>query len=328
MNIFDKFLRIRELGIFSIIIIVVVLASIIDSRFLTIDSWRAVFLAIPLILVMAMGQMMVIICRHVDISIGSILAFAAIIIGLIFIHYPNTSLWLALLITASVGLIMGLINGVIVTRFNVHSIIVTLGTLSLYRGLVFIVSGGRQIDRNDIPVHIISFSQTSFFFSIPAILIFSAIIVLITHLLMRHSVLGREIYATGSNPEAAHLKGINVTKVTLFCFGVCGMLAGVAGLFYASRFGYVNPGVTGVGIEFIVIAGVIIGGTSITGGSGSVLGTFLGILLLGIINVALPVLNIPGEFQKAIYGLIIVVALSLDQLIIFRMKKLSRSSNA
>ena len=76
---------------------------------------------------------------------------------------------------------------------------------------------------------------------------------------MRHSVLGREIYATGSNPEAAHLKGINVTKVTLFCFGVCGMLAGVAGLFYASRFGYVNPGVTGVGIEFIVIAGVIIG---------------------------------------------------------------------
>ncbi len=328
MNIFDKFLRIRELGIFSIIIIVVVFASIIDSRFLTIDSWRAVFLAIPLILVMAMGQMMVIICRHVDISIGSILAFAAIIIGLIFIHYPNTSLWLALLITASVGLIMGLINGVIVTRFNVHSIIVTLGTLSLYRGLVFIVSGGRQIDRNDIPVHIISFSQTSFFFSIPAILIFSAIIVLITHLLMRHSVLGREIYATGSNPEAAHLKGINVTKVTLFCFGVCGMLAGVAGLFYASRFGYVNPGVTGVGIEFIVIAGVIIGGTSITGGSGSVLGTFLGILLLGIINVALPVLNIPGEFQKAIYGLIIVVALSLDQLIIFRMKKLSRSSNA
>ena len=328
MNIFDKFLRIRELGIFSIIIIVVVIASSIDSRFLTVDSWRAVFLAIPLILVMAMGQMMVIICRHVDISIGSILAFAAIIIGFIFIHYPGTPLWLALLITASVGMIMGLVNGIIVTYFNVHSIIVTLGTLSLYRGLVFIVSGGRQIDRNDIPVHIISFSQTSFFFSIPAILIFSAIIVLITHVLMRHSVLGREIYATGSNPEAAHLKGIDITKVTLFCFGVCGMLAGIAGLFYASRFGYVNPGVTGVGIEFIVIAGVIIGGTSITGGSGSVLGTFLGILLLGIINVALPVLNIPGAFQKAIYGLIIVLALSLDQLIIFRMKKLRGSSNA
>ena len=223
---------------------------------------------------------------------------------------------------------MGLINGCIVTKFNVHSIIVTLGTLSLYRGLVFIVSGGRQIDRNDIPEHVVSFSQTSFLFSIPGILIFSAIIVVITHLVMRHSVLGREIYATGSNPVAAHLKGINVTKVTLFCFGICGMLAGVAGLFYASRFGYVNPGVTGVGIEFIVIAGVIIGGTSITGGSGSVLGTFLGILLLGIINVALPVLNIPGEFQKAIYGLIIVVALALDQLIIYRMKKLSGGINA
>ena len=117
MSIFDKFLRIRELGIFSIILVLVITASIIDPRFLTIDSWRAVFLAIPLILVMAMGQMMVIICRHVDISIGSTLAFAAIVIGLVFIHYPGISLWLALIITAFVGLIMGLINGFIVTRF-------------------------------------------------------------------------------------------------------------------------------------------------------------------------------------------------------------------
>ena len=98
MSIFDKFLRIRELGFFSIILVLVITASIIDPRFLTIDSWRAVFLAIPLILVMAMGQMMVIICRHVDISIGSTLAFAAIVIGLVFIHYPGISLWLALII--------------------------------------------------------------------------------------------------------------------------------------------------------------------------------------------------------------------------------------
>ena len=134
---------------------------------MTLDSWRAVFLAIPLILVMAMGQMMVIICRHVDISIGSILAFSAIVIGLLFIQFPGLSLWLSFQITATVGLVMGLINGFIVTRFNVHSIIVTLGTLSLYRGLVFIVSGGRQIDRNDIPEHVVSFSQTSFYFLYP-----------------------------------------------------------------------------------------------------------------------------------------------------------------
>ena len=154
MNFFDKFLKIRELGIFSIIVVFVIAASIIDPRFMTVDSWRAVFLAIPLILVMAMGQMMVIICRHVDISIGSILAFSAIVIGLLYIEFPGLSLWMSLLITASVGLVMGLINGVIVTRFNVHSIIVTLGTLSLYRGLVFIVSGGRQIDRNLSLIHI------------------------------------------------------------------------------------------------------------------------------------------------------------------------------
>ena len=100
MTLFDKFLRIRELGIFSIIIVFVIVAAIIDPRFMTLDSWRAVFLAIPLILVMAMGQMMVIICRHVDISIGSILAFSAIVIGLLYIQFPGLSLWLSLLITA------------------------------------------------------------------------------------------------------------------------------------------------------------------------------------------------------------------------------------
>ena len=151
MSFFDKFLRIRELGIFSIIIIVVITASIIDSRFLTIDSWRAVFLAIPLILVMAMGQMMVIICRHVDISIGSILAFASITIGFVFIHYPNTSLLMALLITASVGTAMGLVNGIIVTRFNVHSIIVTLGTLSLYSCLLYTSPSPRDKRQSRMP---------------------------------------------------------------------------------------------------------------------------------------------------------------------------------
>ena len=174
MTLFDKFLRIRELGIFSIIVVFVIVAAIIDPRFMTLDSWRAVFLAIPLILVMAMGQMMVIICRHVDISIGSILAFSAIVIGLLYIQFPGLSLWLSLIITAFVGLVMGLINGFIVTRFNVHSIIVTLGTLSLYRGVVFIVSGGRQIDRNDIPSMLCHFHKHLFIFY-SGILIFSAI---------------------------------------------------------------------------------------------------------------------------------------------------------
>ena len=113
MTLFDKFLRIRELGIFSIIVVFVIVAAIIDPRFMTLDSWRAVFLAIPLILVMAMGQMMVIICRHVDISIGSILAFSAIVIGLLYIQFPGLSLWLSLIITAFVGLVMGLILSLI-----------------------------------------------------------------------------------------------------------------------------------------------------------------------------------------------------------------------
>ena len=133
------------------------------------------------------------------------------------------------------------------------------------------------------------------------------------HLLLTHSRVGREIYALGSNPAAARLRGIAVGRVTLLVFTLSGAAAGLAGILYAARFGYVNPGITGVGFELTVIAAVVIGGTSIKGGVGSVLGTTLGVVLLGAVNVALPTLGVSGFWQNAIYGAIILVALVIDR---------------
>jgi rhamnose transport system permease protein len=209
--------------------------------------------------------------------------------------------------------VLGLLNGLVVTIFRLPSIIVTLGTLSLYRGLLFYVSSARQVDPQYIPRGLIEMSQTSPIFGIPWIIIIAFAVALVTYIFLDHTRLGRQIYAIGSNPVAAPLRGIRANPITILVFVISGALSGIAGIMYASRFGYVNPSITGVGFEFTVIAPVVIGGVSINGGVGSVGGTVLGVILLGAVSVALPILGVSGFWQDAIYGAVILVALVIDR---------------
>jgi rhamnose transport system permease protein len=294
------------LALFSICV------GLIEPRFLTVETLRIVLLAVPLIMVAAMGEMMVLVARHVDLSIGSILGFSAIAAGMVFRDRPDLPLFVGFAVAIVSGGLLGFFNGLIVTIFELPAIIVTLGTLSLYRGLLFILSGARQIDPNDIPEPLIRMAQTSPI-GIPWIVIIGFVVALATYLFLTYSQVGRQIYAIGSNPVAAPLRGIRVMPVTILVFTLSGALAGLAGIIYAARFGYVNPGITGVGFEFTVIAAVVIGGVSINGGVGTVLGTILGVLLLGAVQVALPVLGVSGFWQNAIYGGIILIALVIDR---------------
>jgi len=211
------------------------------------------------------------------------------------------------------GATLGLFNGLLVTIFKLPSIIVTLGTLSLYRGLTFIISDARQINRSVIPTELKVMSRTSPVFDIPWIILIAFGIAVMTYFVARYTQFGRQIYALGSNPKAAPLRGIDVTKVTLVVFALAGALSGLAGILYASRWGFVNPSNTGAGFEFQVIAAVVIGGVSINGGVGTVMGTVLGVLLLGCVSAALPLLGIPGSTQNAIFGVVILVALLIDR---------------
>jgi len=307
-----RILRAREAGIVVMLVVFCLAVGAIEPRFLTLETARIVLLAIPLVMVAAMGEMMVIVARHVDLSIGSILGFSAIVAGMIFRDHPEWPLAVGFVAAVLSGAGLGLFNGIVVTAFGLPSIIVTLGTLSLYRGLLFIISGSKQIDPNNIPEPLIRMAQTSPI-GIPWIVIIAFAVALATHLFLNHTQVGRQIYAIGSNPAAAPLRGIRVVPVTLLVFTLSGTLAGLAGIIYAARFGYVNPGITGVGFEFTVIAAVVIGGVSINGGVGSVAGTVLGVLLLGAVQVALPILKVSGFWQDAIYGAIIVVALIIDR---------------
>ncbi len=306
-----RWFRFRELGLVFFVIVVFAIATAMQPRFLSPENLRNILLYIPLITVVALGEMMVIITRNFDLSVGSILGFSAIVVGNIFIGDLYFPIWLAAIIGILIGALLGAVNGMLVAWLRIPSVLATLGTLSAYRGLIFIYSGGRQVDPNYIPPDLIALSQGSPIY-VPWIVIFVVIIAVAIFLFLRYTHTGRQIYAIGSNPLAANLRGIAVEKVTLLVFILCGAAAGLAGIMYASRYGYVNPGDTGVGFELTVISAAVIGGTNVLGGSGSVLGTVLGCLLLGVINTALFILGISGFWQLATYGLAILVAITVD----------------
>jgi rhamnose transport system permease protein len=318
MSLLASIFRRREAGIAVMIVLFCLAVGAVKPQFLTLDQLRIILLLTPLIMIGAMGQMMVIIARHVDLSIGSTLGFSAMVSGMLYRFDINwfgfdVPWWTGIPLSIVVGAALGLINGVLIQLFRLPAIIVTLGTLSLYRGMTFIISNAKQIDRQWIPSELKALSQTSPIFGIPWIIFIAFGVALLTYWFVMHSRIGRQIYAIGSNPVAAPLRGINVTQVTLLVFTISGALAGLAGILYASRWGFVNPSNTGSGFEFQVIAAVVIGGVSINGGVGTVLGTVLGVLLLGCVAAALPLLGIPGTSQAAIYGAVILVALLIDR---------------
>ena len=303
MNTLKSILLRREMGILVAIIVFGIIVGIIKPRFLAVDNLRVILLFVPLIMIAAMGEMLVVIARHVDLSVGSTLGFAAMMTALMFKLQPDIPFYLGFPVAIGIGAILGLLNGITVIVFRLPAIIVTLGTLYLYRGLTFIASGAKQIDRQFIPGPLKAMSANAPNYWLPWIVIIAVAVVLLTYWFANHSRLGRQVYALGSNPVAAPLRGIPVTAVTLTVFSISGGLAGLAGILYASRWGF----------EFQVIAAVVIGGVSINGGVGSVLGVVLGVLLLGCVSAALPLLGIPGTVQSAIYGAVIIIALLIDR---------------
>ncbi len=310
-----KWIHFREMGIASVVLLTVAIATAFQHRFLEVSNIRSVFLYIPLIVIIAMGQMMVIITRNIDLSVGSILACAAIVVGNLYIQHPNMPLVVAAAMACLAGGLLGLINGTLVAYLRVPAIIATLGTLTAYRGLVSIYSGGREVENEHLPVALIELSKTSPVFGIPWIILIAGAIAIITALWLRRTRTGREVFAVGSNPAAAVCAGIPVPRILLLVFTVTGVLSGLAGLLFASRFGFINPVTTGSQMELVVISAVVIGGTNVFGGSGSVLGTVLGCLLLGLVNVALPLVNVSAFWQLAIYGLAILLAAATDAFI-------------
>ncbi len=317
--------RIREAATVVLLVIIIAVVTAIEPRFLTAFNLRSILLWVPLLTVVAMGEMMVIIIRGIDVSVGSMLGFAGIVVGMIFRDHPGFNIYLGTLLAVLIGAVLGAINGSLITWVKIPPVITTLGTLSAYRGFVFIVSGGRQIDPNYIPKDLVRWSQRGPFDSqlVPWVVVIALIVAVLTYLFLHYTKTGRNVYTLGSNPDGARLRGIAVDRTTFIVYTITGAMAGLAGILYASRFGFVNPGQTGVGFELTVIAAVVLGGTNVFGGSGSVFGTVLGCMLLGTINVALAVLGIAGTWQLAVYGIVILLTVSIDAIVQHQIRHLA-----
>jgi rhamnose transport system permease protein len=260
--------------------------------------------------------MMVVVTRGIDVSVGSIVGLSGIVAGAIFRSHPGVGLIPGILAALITGLALGYLNGVLVSRAKIPPIVVTLGGLSAYRGLAFIVSKGKQVDSNDIPEPLSNWSLHGPFtiggVTIHWILLMAILLALLASWFLRRTRAGRDIFAVGSNPEAALLRGVPVDRTKAMVYAITGLLAGFGGVIYASRYGFVNPGTAGQGLELVVIAAVVIGGTNVSGGSGTVLGVVLGCLLLASINVALSVMGIEENWQQLVYGIVILVGVLLD----------------
>jgi rhamnose transport system permease protein len=307
----------RESAIALVLILVILAATSQRSSFLfSSDSWRDLLLAPSILLLLAVGQAVVIITRSVDLSVGSTLALTAYLTGRLFVDNPGIPVIVVFLIGIAAGAVLGLINGLLVALGKVPALVITLGTMYIYRGVVLEWAGSDRINASDMPSGFLALG-TKTILTIPVLTIIAVVVLVAVGYYLRTARGGRELYAIGSDPDAAHLYGLNVRKRVIGAFVLCGALAGLAGVVYAARYGTISSS-AGTGIELQAVGAAVIGGVAIFGGSGTVWGAAIGAWLLITINRALPILGVQDFWQRAVVGALIIAAIVLDRVLAVR----------
>ena len=325
-GLFLFFARHRESGIALVIVLLTILVTLRAPVFVTIGNMRDIGMDISALIIVAIAQTMVIITAGIDLSVSSTLALSAMTIGIVGRDYPNTPLLLLILIGVGLGAILGSINASLITLGKVPPIIVTLGTLSVYRGMVFVVSGGSWVAPSDVPERVRALAWTNVF-GVPMLILWAILLAIVFAYLMKNSRLCRQIYAIGSNLKAAKVSGFRVERTQFIVYVISGALAGFAGVLWLARFSVVQNN-TGMGFELQSVASAVVGGTSIYGGSGSILGTVMGALFIGMLANGLTLVHIPEFWQLAVQGMVILGAVVLNALIARRLHKLMTAQRA
>ncbi|MGI8592725.1 MAG: ATP-binding cassette domain-containing protein [Nakamurella sp.] len=312
----------REAGLLAALLVIIVPLSALNPRFLSSANLVDLMLVeTSLIGVVAVGQLMVMLTRQIDLSVGSTIGLAGYVSASTMADHPGLPVIVGVCIACAVGLLCGLINGLIVAYGRVPSIVVTLGTLAIYRGVDSILSAGKQVGSIDVPPGWLSWTATRPL-GVPVLIWIGLLVVLLAAGFLWNTARGREIYATGSNPDGAKLIGIPAPRRVLTAFMVSGLLAGFAGALWASHYTIVD-GQLAVGVELTVIASVVVGGVSMRGGSGTVLGAALGTFALLVIKNALALAKVNDQYLQAFFGAAILLAITVD-LILARRARRSR----
>ena len=310
----------REFGILIALLLVIIAATIANPNFLfSSDGWRDLLLTPSILVLLAVGQAIVIITRNVDLSVGSVLGLSAYLCGRLFVDLQGIPILAVFLIVIVFGGLLGLVNGALVAFAKVPSLVITLGTLYAYRGINVLWTGSDRINASDLPREFLGLGTGQILF-IPILTIIALVVLVIAGWLMKNTRGGREFYAIGSDPAAAELYGLRVTRRLLTAFVLSGALAGLGGVLYAARYGTISSQ-AGSGLELDAVASAVIGGVAIFGGSGTVWGAAIGAVLLLTINRALPILGIPDFWQRAVVGVLIIGAIVLDRLLAIRQRR-------
>jgi ribose transport system permease protein len=301
------------------LLLMVVVMMLLSDKFMTVDNFWNVMRQISVNVCISVGMTLVILTGGIDLSVGSILAFCgAVSAGLYrngiqvqeFDLFIGFTLLGAILVGIGAGAILGGFNGIMITRFKVPPFVATLAMLTMARGLTLLWTGGFPITGLGDSF---TFYGTGWFLGIPMPVWISAIIVILAVVLAVKTRLGRYIYAVGGNEKASILSGLNIKKIKIIVYIIAGALAAVGGLIVTARLDSAQPN-AGMGYELDSIAAVVIGGTSLSGGRGSIMGTVQGALIIGVLNNGLVLLNVSPFWQQVIKGLVILIAVIIDRI--------------
>lgn len=296
-----------------LLLIIVVIALGVGVRAPVFLSWRNgmdIANDSAILAILVIGQMMVLLTRGIDLSVASNLALTGMACALLGRAFPQASIILLLALALAVGALLGAVNGWLITAFQLPPIVVTLGTLSVYRGAIFVASRGAWISDQDIHVAIKALPR-AVCLQIPVLVWIALLVVAAGALFLNLRKEGREMYALGGNPQAAAYVGIRVQARLRLVYTLSGMLAGLAGLLWVGRYSIAYTELA-AGYELTVVAACVIGGVGIGGGVGSVLGASLGVLFIGVVNGALPVIQVSPFWQQAIAGAVILVSVAVN----------------
>ena len=309
----------REVGIVAFIVALIILVSLRTPNFLTFSNFEDILMNISILMIVAFAQAMIIITRGIDLSVSSIIALTAMMVSVVVKTYPNFSPVAAVFLGMALGSVLGMVNGLIIAYGKVPPIIATLGTISIYRGLVFLYGNGTWVNSFEMSKSFKLISKGTPL-GIPNLVIIALVVAGLAYYFWNYTRTGRDIFSVGSNPDAAPYAGIRKERIIFLVYVISGIAAGLAGVLWASRFESAQTN-TAAGFELQTVAASVIGGVSTAGGAGTVPGVMLGALLLGIIQNSLTLVRISPFWQQAVQGALILVAVITDNYILRAMQR-------
>lgn len=327
MNTLKRYFRPEQLRELSLVFLIVVIFLFFGSQiqgYFSPRIFNRVTSDVAIIAVIALGETLVLLTRNFDLSVGSIVGLTAFFVGKQLSFHPDILPLFALLLAIGSGVLMGLVNGLLVSYGRVPSIIVTLGTLAIYRSILVAYPGNKIVVTNDLPQWVINLGGNQLFsvgeFNIRAVVAGAVVIFIVLQLMTTYLPFGRRLYAIGSNPEAARIGGLPAQRIVLLAFVLCGALAGLAGFMFMVRYGDLTVAAA-QGMEMQVIAAAVVGGVSTNGGVGTMIGALLGAVIINLLQQSLlRWLAISDFWVNALLGLLILVAVTIEAVIISRLR--------